>query len=158
MGLDFSIEFEIYHKTTGTKVYHTDIAYWRKNWGMVHDFLQAGMKESNHISDDWDYKIVCNENVLDDIIDLIMKEIPNDNSEYWTNSVFSASSTRHQTIMNLANLISLRDWIESPSDDDCLSMARYDIDENPEIDEDIFDDILENIEDYEFRIIIINSY
>lgn len=157
-GLDFSLELHIYRKST--EIFACDVAYWRKNWGMVHDFLAIGMKPDNYIEDDWDFSITCNTNALDDFIYKIREELENDDSEFWTNSVFDKAQTKFQTIRNLGNLYALRDFLNRPYDLDTLVLAIYDEFSGNIVDlkAKYQDDMLEHPDDYNFKLVIINSY
>ncbi len=166
MGLDFSVDFEIYKKLAdndsqekATPVYTMEVAYWRKAYGIARRFMQEAHNSSYLLSEDWDFCCNCSCEILNNLIIILLDNLYYDDSELWTDSIFGAVDTKRYSIYNLAKLMALKDWLSYRDEDiDSFRLAKYDNDFGPGISDELYADILANPNKYEFRISIINSY
>lgn len=153
MGLDYSIFLAIRDKETKINQHVIEIAYWRKGWS-IRDELNLiankpiyGMPDVYDKSDIWH---TCSPAVLQAVVDLFKDNMNDIMCDLWTNSIFSAVSTRDHTIRKLANIYAAKYWISDVEDEDSF---RYMHNEPDDISMEIFNDVCKNRDKYEIVVI-----
>ena len=115
MGLDFSIHYVMHSLIEGKEVINKEIAYWRKAYGIRDRIVGYAMNnEQDIISSDDDYDFICHKEIIHDIVTRLVSELCTNNSQLWTNSVWSMITTKHETLLNLEKLVTLASFFELP--------------------------------------------
>ena len=155
MGLDYEIHLTIRDKETKMKQWCIEISYWRKAWSLCSEIQGIINKPIYKISNSDNFYTVCHPAVLNEISDLIIKNIRDLNSNVWTDSVFSPLVTRDASLRNLEHLLSAEEWLKDPEDEDAFDLM---FNEPEKRDISIQESYLKNKDKYEIVIEFINSY
>ena len=127
MGLDFTLSLAIREKDTKAAKWVIDIAYWRKAWALSHDIVNIVSEPKYAVQNDGDFFYVSSTAALYEIADLIKNNISDIEADYWEDSVFSPTSTRHNSIIQLASIYDAIKWLNSPEDDDAFELMWEDV-------------------------------
>lgn len=155
MGLDYSISLSIRERETKVVKWDITIAYWRKAWSLCNKFQEIAYSPKYEISHNSDWLCTCNQSVLPEIVKVIKDNLDNLDSDYWTDSVFPAISTRHNSIIQLAQIYSAIQWLNNPQDDDAFYYMWEDWERR---DLSILESYLNDKDKYEIVIEFDNSY
>ena len=155
MGLDYSISLCIREKDTKVEKWNIDIAYWRKAWSLSSKFQEIAYSPKYEISHNSDWLCFCHQSVLPEIAKVIKDNINNLDSDYWTDSVFPAVSTRHNSIIQLAQIYDAIHWLNNPEDEDAFELMWEDWNNK---DLSILESYLKDKDKYEIVVEFDNSY
>lgn len=172
MGLDLSIELLIKEKKSGAIVGMEELAYWRKHWGLRDELLKLFTSNKDDILyADVDIETRVPLSYLPAAIELIcdkIKDYARGDATMFSNSIWDAEQTVQQTIEELKRLCIANDCLiakETMTKEELLLyMDSIGIDISEPVyywmnnSEFTIEDIVKNIEDYEFCLVLINSY
>lgn len=154
MGLDYTVYLAIRDKETKVNQHIIEIAYWRKGWSIRNELNIIASKPIYKLPDAYnmpnDMWITCSPAVLQAVVDLFKDNMNDIMCDLWTNSIFSAVSTRDHTIRQLANIYAAKYWIYDVEDEDSFRYMHNDPDD---ISMEIFNDVCKNRNKYEIVII-----
>lgn len=173
MGLDTSVSLQIFNKKEKTAFAEIDIAYWRKYWSLDGELRWNARKSEYWIGADSgeagnDLETTCSPEVLDCWIDYIFSILKDIEATEWSNCLWEAVEAREYTCSQLARLLSAQtitqlgftEYSLELYNDQAKESARLDYkdEEAYTLKEPELKKILDNSEDYEWRIIFISSY
>lgn len=158
MGLDLSIEFKIRDRRTGKVIHCTEIAYWRKAYGLRTYLVNLFRNSPYLIDSDDDFSFEASPEILTDIIRELSNKVNDIEDDCWTDSIWSPDSTRCQTLRQMSYIAGAEGWINNLEDKDLIDYYMDAEGNCAPIDSELFEEIINNIQDYEFRVELINSY
>jgi hypothetical protein len=157
MGLDYSILLAVRDRETKINQHVIEIAYWRKCWSIKDELNSIANKPIYSLPDFYDKSDMwhtCSPAVLQAVVDLFKDNMNNILCDLWTNSIFSAVSTRDHTIRQLANIYAAKYWICDVEDEDAFRDMHNEPDD---ISMERFKDVCKNRDKYEIVIIFETS-
>jgi hypothetical protein len=95
--------------------------------------------------------------ILTDILQNLSKKINDIEDDCWTDSLWSPDSTRCQTLHQMSYIAGAEGWIRNFEDKDLIDYY-MDCNNDGGIDEEVFEKIVNNINDYDFIVVLHNSY
>ena len=128
MGLDFTLSLAIREKDTKAAKWIIDIAYWRKAWFLSNRVVEIVSEPKYAVDNIEKFFYVSSTAALAEIANMIKDSVSDINSDFWTDSVFSATSTRHNSMIQLARIYDAIRWITDPEDDDAFELMWEDSD------------------------------
>lgn len=173
MGLDTIATLQIFNRKEKTPFAEIDIAYWRKYWGLDNELRWNARKSEYWLGEDSgeranDYMTTCSPNVLDCWIDYIISILKDIEADEWNHCLWDAIEAREYTCSQLARLLTTQtitrlgfnEYSLELYNDQARESARLDYkdEEAYTLKEPELKKILDNPEDYEWRIIFISSY
>lgn len=173
MGLDTIATLQIFNKKEMIPFAEIDVAYWRKYWSLDNELRWNARKSEYWLGEDSgeranDYMTTCSPNVLDCWINYIISILKDIEANEWTNCLWDAIEAREYTCSQLARLLTTQtitqlgfnEYSLELYNDQARESARLDYkdEEAYTLKEPELKKILDNYEDYEWRIIFISSY
>lgn len=149
IGLDLSIYAKIKDKRTG-QIYPVELAYWRKAYGIRRMLVTVAEHfKINHPDNYEDVQIHCNTFALDTIITNFLSALPDYDSDYWTDSIWTQTETRDITLDQLKTLLLFKSWLNGDVDTSVVFTRLDWSDGMPPI---------EDVSNYDICLEILNSY
>ena len=181
MGLDLSIYMKVIRKRDKEEMFKTEIAYWRKAYGIRNELYYIARNEEYWVNPDeeqgQDYLTTFNSDGLRAMIETISDELSDFDSDCWTSSIWSKIETISITLEQLKTMCAALMYIETGYIDEdairefcpTITFPIFDMSEeevnhilsdNDEKYETfrLFYKFYQNPEDYDFVFILENSY
>lgn len=175
MGLDFSIHINFKNINT-LEEQSVEIAYWRKFFELRSRIMELAKNSGTFLREEDDTFIETEIDFIEDIVTFLCNEIPDRQSEVFSDSIWGGACGRQIVIRELERLClwdtiySRLNDIRDANDMDYRTSFTFILSELGDIIEDIERDaeykdsdinlvnILEKLEDYEITLQIFNSY
>lgn len=117
MGLDFYIDVVVYDKKTGNVAEGCcyELAYWRKHYSL-RDRLMAladeyWLEDYKEKEGNDDYLRTCSPDAINEVINILLENLKNEDSNFWTNTVFwDKHCVRLVTLQRLPAMVAFQQY------------------------------------------------